>query len=343
MNKRAKYIICFLFSCIILLYFYTLLHEGGHALVAIMCGAKVDKFVLGQNAHVQTSDATFTIFSEALMYSMGALLPVIFLIIALVVYNPKIKYTSYHIFYGFISLSITGSLLAWVMVPFISLFTLPPAGDDVTKFLNITSLHPLIVMITALLIIIALVFLIYKRGLIGKIKEINCELLQANRCKDRKVLLIRWFIGISLGVLISVVGFSVLVPKPVFETSLSMEVKSATENVKLPFKIEKSKFYSMNLELEAKDILTDIQIYTDNGTLIYQNICEWLTLGTSLKLEKGNYVFVLTFLKDLTGMQEHFKSKGYTFKADVLERLKAIYNKNNSVDNYPVSFSVTIK
>ena len=240
-------------------------------------------------------------------------------------------------------MSITGSLLAWVIVPFISLFALPPPGDDATNFLNITGLNPLTVMITALLIIIALVFLIYKRGLIGKIKEINYELLQANRCKDRKALLKRLFIGISLGVFISVVWFNILVPKPIFETSLSMEVKSATENVKLPFKIEKSKFYSMNLELKGEGILTDIQIYTGSGTLIYQNICEWLTLGTSLKLEKGNYVFVLTFLKDFSGMQEHFKSKGYVFEADVLGQFKKIYNKNNSVENFPVSFSVTIK
>jgi hypothetical protein len=343
MNKKARYIICLLFSCIILLYFYTLLHEGGHALVAIMCGGKVDKFILGLNAHVQTSGVTFTMFSEALFNSMGVLLPVIFLIIALAIYNPKIKYTFYHIFYGALSLSITGSLIAWVILPFVSLFTLPPAGDDTTKFLNITGLNPLTVTLTALLIIVALVFFIYKRGLIGKIKEINYELLQTNRCKDRKILLIRLLIRVSLGVIIAVVGFSILIPKPVFETSLSIEVNSTTENTKIPFKIEKSKFYSMNLELNAKGILTDVQIYTDNGTLIYQNICEWFTLGTSLKLNKGNYVFVLTYLKDPSGMQEHFNSSGYIFEADVLKRFKEIYNNNNLVENYPVSFSVTIE
>ena len=343
MNKKAGHIICFLFSCIILLYFYTLLHEGGHALVAVMWGGKVDKFVLGLNSHVQTSGATFTILSEALFNSMGMLLPVIFLIIALFIYKPKTKYTFYHIFYGFLSLSITGSLFAWVLVPFMSLFTLPPVGDDVTKFLNITGLHPLTVMLTALLIIISLVFFIYKTGLIGKIKEINYELLQANRCKDKKIFLIRLFIGISLGVIITVVWFSILIPKPAFETSLSIEVNSTTENTKFPFKVEKSMLYSMNLELKAKGILTDIQIYTDNGTRIYQNICEWITLNTSFNLEKGNYVFILTFLKDPSGMQEHFKSRGYKFEANVLEQFKKICNKNNSVENYPVSFSVTIK
>ena len=146
-----------------------------------------------------------------------------------------------------------------------------------------------------------------------------------------------------MGVIIAVVGFSILTPKPVFETSLSMEVNAATEDVKLPFKVEKSKLYSMNLELKAKGILTDIQIYTDNGTLIYENICEWFTIGTSLKLEKGNYVFVLTFLKDHSAMQEHFTSRGYMFKADVLEGFKEFYNNNKSVGKSPISLSVDIK
>jgi len=161
-----------------LLYLYTFLHEGGHALVAIMCGGKICKFVLGLNAHVETTGASFTLFSEALFISMGVLLPVIFLIIVLAIYKPQIEYTFYHIFYGILSLSITSSLLAWVIIPFIALFTLPPTGDDVTRFLDITDLYPLTVLFTAVLIIVALVFLIYKKGLIGKLKEIIYELPQ---------------------------------------------------------------------------------------------------------------------------------------------------------------------
>lgn len=343
MNKKAKYIISFLFSCIMLLFFYTLLHEGGHALVAIMCGGKVDKIVLGLNAHVQTSGACFTIFSEALFSSAGVLLPVLFLIIALVFYNPKINNIFYHIFYGILSLIITGSLLAWAIVPVMSLFALPPAGDDVTKLLDITHLNPLTVALTALLIIISLVFFMYRKGLIGKIKDIYCELLISKQDKHSRVFWVRLIIGIVLGSIIVVLGFSILMPKPIFEESLSMEVNSATKDVKLPFKVEESKLYSMEIGLKAKGVLTDIQIYSENGTMVYQNICEWFTLGTSLNLKKGDYVIVLTFLKNPIAMQEHFKAKGYEFNADTLEQLKEVYNMSSLVENYQVSFSVTIK
>ena len=343
MDKKVKYIISILFSSILLIFLYTLLHEGGHALVAISYGGKVNKLTLGLNAHVQTAGTNFTTFSEALFNSAGALLPVIFLIIALVIYKPKINNIFYHIFYGLLSLNIIGSLLAWVTVPLIALFTLPPAGDDITKFLNITGLHPLFVSLIALLIISTLIFIIYKKGLFGKTKEIYCILFQESRNKVSKVFLIRLLIGIALGAGIAVVSFSMLRPKPVLETSFSMEVSPTTEDMKLPFKVGKSKLYSMDLELTAKGHITDIQIYTENGTLVYQNICEWFTLGTSLDLEKGNYILVLTFLKDDISMQEHFKAKGYKFEAGVVEKLKDMYKNNNSVENYPISFSATIK
>ncbi|HZJ84414.1 MAG TPA: hypothetical protein VFD02_02555 [Syntrophomonadaceae bacterium] len=269
--------------------------------------------------------------------------PVVFLIIALFIYKPGIKYTYYHIFYGLLSLNITSSLLAWVLIPFISLFTLPPAGDDTTKFLDITGLHPLIVSFTALLIIATLVFFTYKRGLIGKIKEIKSELFQASSRKNNKAFLIPLFIGVLLGVIIVAVGFSVLRPKPVLETYFSMEVNPTTENMEFPFKVDKSKSYNMNLELETKNILTDVQIYSENKTLVYQNIAEWFSLGTSFQLEKGNYVFVLTFLKKPKDMQEHFNTMGYMFEDDTIQGFKEIYSKNNGVKDYRFSCSVNIK
>jgi len=42
-------------------------------------------------------------------------------------------------------------------------------------------------------------------------------------------------------------------------------------------------------------------------------------------------------------MQEHFKSMGYKFEDDLLQRFNNIYTNNNSMENYPVSFSATIK
>ncbi len=232
-------------------------------------------------------------------------------------------------------------IFAWVIVPVMSLFTSPPEGDDVTKLLDGTRLNPLIVAFTALIIIAFLVFFIFKNRLLWKIKDIHCELLLANRTKHSKAFWVRLIIGIVFGAIIVILGCSTLMPKPILEKSLSIEVNSSTKDLKLPLKVQVSKLYNMEMKLEAKGIITDIQIYSENGTLVYQNICEWFTLGTSLNLQKGNYVIVLTFLKDPISMQEYFKAKGYKFKTYELEQLKKVFSM--PVKNHPVSFSVTIK
>lgn len=333
MRKKAEFIICISVIGIGLLYLYTLLHEGGHALVAILNGGRVDWMVLGLNAQVQTSGTDFTPFTEALFNSMGVLLPVIVLIPALLVYNPKIKNSCYHIFFAAFSISITSSLLAWVVLPIVSFFTLIPASDDTTKFLNVTGLHPLIVTLSATLLIFALVFFIFKRGIFEKMKVLNPESIQMNG-------LMWWF---SIVALIVIVVFSVVQHKPILEASFSLIVDSTTENSTLPFVISKNQMYSMDLELEAEGILTDVQIYTVDGALIHQNICEWFTLETQLTLDKGNYVLVLTYLKDSISMREHFISKGYTFTDDELKMLDEVYLHNDVSGNVPISFSVSIK
>lgn len=343
MNRKIKIIISYLPILVILLYFYTFLHECGHALIGIICGGKIDRFVLGFNAHISMSGASYTMFTEALMLLMGVSLPIIFLVIALIFYKPKIKNNYYHIIYGYLSLMITNSLLAWIIIPLISLFTLPPAGDDATRFLSITGLHPLIVMMTSLLLIILLVFLIYKRGLIRKIKEINNELLKGEHFKINKVNLIRGFIGILLGVVILAVVSNILAPKPVVETSFSMEFKDLAEDYNLPFSIDKNKDYKMNLKLKSKGVFTDIKIYTDNGTKIYQNLSDEFKLNCILQLKEGNYVLTLTFLQDYADMQEYFKLMGYEFEDNKMEEFKKIYSENNIIEKYSVSCSVTIK
>ena len=343
MNNKVKYVISILAGWVIMLYFYTFLHEGGHAIIAILCGGKIDGFVLGANAHVRTSGANYTLVSEALFNAAGILLPVIFLIIALVVYKPAMKQTFYHMFYGYLWVGITGSLLAWVVIPLIALFTLPPAGDDTTKFLKITGVHPLIVSLLAILIIILFVVIAYKKGLLEKLKEIICDISNETKINEVKFLKLKLFIAIVVGIMVVIVGVIVLVPKPAFETSFKMEVNGVTEDVKVPFELKESKLYSMDMELTTKGILTDVQIYNENGIKVLQNICERFSNNSSMNLEKGKYVLVLTFLQSPIEMQEHIKSMGYNIETSILDQLEEIYTINSQDESYPYSFSATIK
>ena len=133
--------------------------------MGILYGGKVDRMVLGLNAHVSISGAEYSRTGLALLNVAGLLLPVLFLVVALAVYQAKIKSALYHFFYGVLWMAISGSLLAWVIIPIIALFGTPPQGDDVTKFMTNTGLNPMIMILAAILIVAGLIILALKKGL----------------------------------------------------------------------------------------------------------------------------------------------------------------------------------
>ena len=170
-RKRILIIATVILIFFCLVYLYTFFHEGGHALVALIYGQKTDRFVLGFNAHVSHSGGNFNRTGEALLSSAGVLLPVAVLTVALLFYNRKIKNNIYHFIYFEISVTIISSLFAWIAIPVISLFTSPPPGDDVTRFMDASGLHPLLVSVAALLLMLLPVLIAYKKGLISRFSE----------------------------------------------------------------------------------------------------------------------------------------------------------------------------
>lgn len=176
-------ILLILFSIV---YLYTLLHEGGHALVAIMYGGKIDNFVLGFNAHVTYSGVNFTQFGESLCNSAGVLLPTVILAIALIFYNRNIRNLIYHYIYALCTIMICSSFFAWVAIPLISLFTTTSAADDVTKFLRVSGLNPLLVSLISLILIFILELTAYKKGLYSKFVEIVANMKALSQAEDAR-------------------------------------------------------------------------------------------------------------------------------------------------------------
>jgi hypothetical protein len=343
-SKRILVITVFvLFIFLSFVYLYTLLHEGGHALVAMMYGGKIDRFVLGFNAHVGTSGASFTPFGESLFHLGGALLPVMVLAVALLFYNRNIKSTVYHYLYAVFTVSIIGSLIAWVAIPVISLFTAPPAGDDVTRFLDVSKLHPLFVSFISLLVILLIVFAALKKGMLLKIKEYlkSISKVEKTRFSKRQAVALV-FLVLFLGIAVFFASI-LLFPKIVFETSFTMNIRENKKEWEMAFDVEKSKSYNLNVRLDAEGMLTDIQVYDSKGIKIYQNICEWCTFSTYLDLEKGNYRLALTFLKDPGEMERYLKEKDYDFSQDQIDMLKEIFGKSKDIEAIPISFSAKIK
>ena len=94
-----------------------------------------------------------------------------------------------------------------------------------------------------------------------------------------------------------------------------MEIHDARKVVEMPFKVTKSKSYSLSLNLDAEGLLTDIQICDSAGNTVYQNISERFNLSSSLDLKTGDYLLTLTFLREPEAMTQYFAEKGYTFSS----------------------------
>jgi len=330
-----------------LIYLYTFLHEGGHALVAIMYGGRIDSFVLGFNAHITTSGANFTPLGEALFYAAGVLLPALSLAVALKFYNRNIKSRIFHYLYALFTLMIIGSFLAWVAIPLISMFTEPPAGDDVSKFLEVSGLNPLPVSFITLMLMFLLALIASKKGVFSKAREQLSSLSQWEDGQYKKartlgpVSIILPFI--LLLVLVGFGAYHILQPNKVFETSFSMEIHDARKVVEMPFKVTKSKSYSLSLNLDAEGLLTDIQICDSAGNTVYQNISERFNLSSSLDLKTGDYLLTLTFLREPEAMTQYFAEKGYTFSSEQMDELREVLTKNRDDKSIPVSFSAIIQ
>ena len=154
---------------------YILIHETGHLIVMLSAGATIDDFSI-LTAHVSAHGGKYTDGSEMWMNANGAVLPIICSMAAMLFYKRSNQGAFYRIFYFFITFVPIGSTLAWVIIPILYAKGKAPAGDDVTKFLEIwTKYHsPYLVSAAAVLVIIAGVYIAAAVGIFrGYMEEVR--------------------------------------------------------------------------------------------------------------------------------------------------------------------------
>jgi len=131
---------------------YTTLHEGGHALTGLAFGGRITEFSVNffnlLGAHVNI-DGNFSRSQNAVINVSGVGLPLLTWL-ALVLALPKkggllVQWAKFIATVGTLF-----TLLAWVVIPFLYLKNIAPAGDDVTKFIANSGLPPLAVAFGAL-------------------------------------------------------------------------------------------------------------------------------------------------------------------------------------------------
>lgn len=169
MKQKFKYIYSVFITAIISVIVYLITHELGHALTAVMYGSEITQFSV-VNAHVWWIGNDISDFGNALILLAGTLFPVLLTIVCIFFYNKHSNNLAYHLLYGFGTLVSALAVLSWVFIPIISMYTAPPADDDVTKFLQYASvISPDYVSVSGTLVFISISLLAYKKGLFQKI------------------------------------------------------------------------------------------------------------------------------------------------------------------------------
>ena len=161
MGRNNKVIISALGSVIIVIFSYIILHEAGHCLVAVFCGAKITQFsILG--AHMSYVGGEFNTITYALLHAAGTLLPVVVSFVFMAFYRKGYKNVFYRIFSTMFSLLPFFSLIAWILVPILYLLGEAPENDDVTKFINALGLNPWIVSVAAIVLFMSGILFAWK-------------------------------------------------------------------------------------------------------------------------------------------------------------------------------------
>lgn len=158
----------FLFvSAAIGLVLYIILHEMGHCIVAVACGARITEFSIF-TAHMSYTGGSFTDISDLWLHANGMAFPLIVSYVYMLCYQKEKESVFYRIFSYLVVIMPTASVLAWVVIPVVYLVGNAPVGDDVTKFLNnfCTRYSPVYVTIGALVLIMITVVLMVKKRII---------------------------------------------------------------------------------------------------------------------------------------------------------------------------------
>ena len=155
-----------LFAAFLEVIIYICLHEGGHALVAVMCGAEIIAFnIIGAN--VSWMGGNFNQFTFSLAQIAGMAFPVIISVCyMLFVFNKNKQGIFYSAFSFFFAVIPVGSILAWVFVPIAYIAGDTENPDDVIQFLNTSGINPVILMISSLAAFILIIILAWKKGVI---------------------------------------------------------------------------------------------------------------------------------------------------------------------------------
>lgn len=180
MKREGKVVLAFIGSLWIVMPSYIILHEGGHALIAYLCGAEIIDFNILEG-HMIAQGGTFNEVTFALFYAAGMLAPAMIFSIYLILYRRETDKDFSRIF----SKVFTGinlfSIGVWVVVPIQYVMGRANPNDDVVRLIEVLKISPLIVMMLASLLMSLYIWAVWKK----RIFRNDDKAIKANGFSDK--------------------------------------------------------------------------------------------------------------------------------------------------------------
>lgn len=146
---------------------YTVLHELGHCIAVWICGGTVTGFYpFGTHDYVtphMTYEGIADSFSQGLVHIFGSVVPLAAVVAVLLFWKGSKKHSLLNICVGILSGIFLMPTITWIVEPMGRLMNRFDYRSDVFKFIDTTGLHPIVVMLCALLIFGLTLLLFVKR------------------------------------------------------------------------------------------------------------------------------------------------------------------------------------
>lgn len=338
MTHKLRFSLTILAMILVSIIIYIFVHESGHALVAILCGARNVKISI-ISAHSWWTGGSFTAFTDALCYVAGAALPVCVSWVAMMFYSKSRKGLIYHMAYLFFFIVAISSVFAWVGIPAYSMFApFPDQTEDVARFLNLSGISPIIVSLTGIIVILISIFIAIKKQLFSNlillvkdISNINADsesaILVSN--KSLAVVSIAVLFSILITVLLELPGIMV---KPILTFSIAGGVPEA--GTYSTFEIEQENEYDFHAQIDAEGLLVVVCISNEAQEVVYRDmIWDQYESNSTFYLSPGTYTLSLTYLTDVDLCNSYCSTMDYHFEDWEMEKFASIYERETKLSS----------
>lgn len=343
MARKIKFTFVMFAMAFVSLIIYVLLHESGHALVAILCGASNVKISVF-SAHTWWKGGSFTGITQALCDVAGAALPVCVFWIAIMFYSKERKSVVYHMAYGIFFIAATSSLLAWVLIPAYSMFeTFPDQTDDVVNFLSGSGISPVIVFLSAIFIIAFNVFIAIKKRLLHTVFQFikdaekdsaNSEVAQFISGKSIGKAAACALLAAFIAVLFEI-GNSMMA-EPILSFTIEREVPETATCV--GFDIQKESTCNFKTRLDSQGLLAVVNIMDQERETAFQNIIfDEFDSNSTFTLDPGTYTLSVTYLTDADMFERWCSENGYDLED--LGNLSSVFEQDAKLSRFFVELT----